>query len=352
MAIELCQSSPDRVHWLESQPRRRKTPSGRPPDAARRASPHLIPNGLARGNAMSSPPHAVRVAHLQLPRGPRLEYAEQGPADGSATATVLMLHGITDSWRSFEPVLPHLPRDCRVVSLTQRGHGGSSAPPQAEFGARAFAADAASFIAILGLAHPAPVVVVGHSMGATNALRLAIDRPELVHAVVAAGAFASFADKPGLAQWVASDIATLGDEVPRALAEAFQRDTVAGPTAPGLIETMVDECLRTPAAVWRGAFAGLLAEEIEPELARIAAPVLLPWGDADAFALEDDQQRLVRALPQARRSVYRGAGHALHWEAPERFVRELAAFVAALPAPPRQPPGPISPPRTTLATLN
>jgi pimeloyl-ACP methyl ester carboxylesterase len=266
-----------------------------------------------------------RIAHLQLPQGPRLEYAEQGPTDGSARTTVLMLHGITDSWRSFEPVLPHLPNDWRIVSLTQRGHGGSSMPPQAGFGARVFAADAAAFIEALGLA---PVVVVGHSMGATVALRLAIDRPELVRAVVAAGAFASFADKAELLQWVARDIATLGEQVPYTLADTFQRDTLAGPVADGLIETMVQECLRTPAHAWRGAFAGLLAEDIgAAELARIAVPVLLPWGNADRYVPEDDQRRLARAMPQALRSTYHGAGHALHWELPQRFARELAAFV-------------------------
>jgi pimeloyl-ACP methyl ester carboxylesterase len=28
--------------------------------------------------------------------------------------------------------------------------------------------------------------------------------------------------------------------------------------------------------------------------------------------------------------VYRGVGHALHWERPERFAAELEAFVASL----------------------
>jgi alpha/beta hydrolase fold len=118
-------------------------------------------------------------------------------------------------------------------------------------------ADAAALIEALGLP---PVVVVGHSMGAANALRLAIDWPELVRGVVAAGAFASFSDKPELVAFIRSSMLTLGDSVPRELAEAFQRETVAGPVAAGLIETMVDECLRTPAAVWRAAFAGLLCE--------------------------------------------------------------------------------------------
>lgn len=44
-------------------------------------------------------PHAsTHVARLRLPDGLHLEYAEQGPRSGT---TLLLLHGITDSWRSF-----------------------------------------------------------------------------------------------------------------------------------------------------------------------------------------------------------------------------------------------------------
>ena len=48
---------------------------------------------------------------IELTNGVKLQYVEQGDPAG---APVLFLHGITDSWRSFEPVLPHLPhlRSC------------------------------------------------------------------------------------------------------------------------------------------------------------------------------------------------------------------------------------------------
>lgn len=261
----------------------------------------------------------MKPGHLRLPDGRSFELVQQGPRGGTP---VLLLHGITDSWRSFEPVLPWLPGDWHVVALTQRGHGGSGAA--AGYRTRDFAADAAAVATALDMG---PLTVVGHSMGAVNALRLAMDHPQQVRAVVAAGAFASFADKPELVGFIERDIQTLGDTVPRALAQAFQCDTIAGPVAPGLVDTMVDECLRTPAAVWKAAFAGLLEDDFSHRLAEVRVPVLLPWGDADSFAPEADQQRLVQGLPRAARSVYRGAGHALHWEQPERFAAELRRFV-------------------------
>jgi non-heme chloroperoxidase len=175
-----------------------------------------------------------------------------------------------------------------------------------------------------------PVIVVGHSMGAVNALRMAIDHPAAVCGVVAAGGFASFSDKPELVDFVQGQMLTLGAQVPREVAESFQRDTIAGPVAPGLLETMMDECLRTPAATWRGAFAALLEDDFSTELHKIQVPVLLPWGDADVFSPESDQQRLQQRLPRATRAVYAGVGHALHWEQPRRFADDLIGFEQTL----------------------
>jgi non-heme chloroperoxidase len=264
------------------------------------------------------------LRHVRLPGGLTIECAEQGHRGGPA---LLLLHGITDTWRSFEPVLPWLPPEWHVVSMTQRGHGGSSTA--ASYRTREFAADAAALAATLALRKP---VVVGHSMGAVNALRMAMDYPDAISGVVAAGGFARFSDKPDFVDFVRSQVLTLGEQVPRALAESFQRDTLAGPVAPGLLETMVDECLRTPAATWRGAFAALLEDDFSEELHRAEVPVFLPWGDADAFSPESDQQRLERRLPRAERAVYAGVGHALHWERPRRFAADLVGFVQSLAA--------------------
>jgi non-heme chloroperoxidase len=269
-------------------------------------------------------PHAsIHLARLRLPDGVHLEYAEQGPRGGT---TLLLLHGITDSWRSFEPVLPHLPADWHVLALSQRGHGGSD-KPSGPYRTRDFAADAAAFVQALGLP---PLVVVGHSMGAANAMRLAIDHPGLVRGLVAAGAFASFGDKAELVAFVREQIAPLSDPIPRELAQAFQQDTLARPVAPGLLDTAVDESLRVPAHVWREAFTQLLADDFSTELPRIAAPTLLVQAQADAFVPAADTERLLHDLPRARASVWGGAGHAMHWEEPARFAGELVRFVHAL----------------------
>ncbi len=57
---------------------------------------------------------------VELPSGIRLPYVAQGDPTG---IPMLLLHGVTDSWRSFECVFPYLPRSIRAIAPTQRGHG-------------------------------------------------------------------------------------------------------------------------------------------------------------------------------------------------------------------------------------
>lgn len=270
-----------------------------------------------------TPSASIHLGRLRLRDGLQLEYAEQGARGGP---TLLLLHGITDSWRSFEPVLPWLPPEWHVIALSQRGHGGSD-KPRGGYRTRDFAADAAALVRGLGLP---PLVVVGHSMGAANAMRLAIDEPGLVRGLVGAGAFARFGDMTELVQFIRRDIAPLTNPVPRALAHGFQMDTLAAPVAPGLVETMVAESLRVPAHVWRLAFDGLLRDDFSDELHRIAAPTLLIHGERDGFVPAAHAQHLSRAIGRARLSTFAGAGHAMHWEQPERFARELMRFVGEL----------------------
>lgn len=270
-------------------------------------------------------PSNYRMRTERLPNGLQLEFAEQGEPGGSA---VMLLHGSTDSWRSFEAVLPLLPPSWHVIVPSQRGHGRSDAPP-GDYGTRAFAADAAALAQGLGLP---PLVVVGHSMGAANAMRLAIDRPERVRGLVAIAAFAHFADKPDLVAFHRGEIVPLTDPVPYELAQQFQRSTVAGAVAPGWMHAMVAESLQLPAQVWRAMFAGLLQDDFSAELHRVRVPTLLAWGDRDAYVPRSDQDWLLGALPDAHLSLYPGVGHALHWEQPEAVVRDLQAFVAALDA--------------------
>jgi non-heme chloroperoxidase len=123
------------------------------------------------------------LRQIQLPGRVRLEFAEQGHRSGTP---VIALHGVTDSWRSFEPVLPHLPPELRVMVLTQRGHGGSD-KPDSGYRPTDFAADVAAFMDVMEIER---AVLVGHSMHWEEPQRFALDLNRFVNSITAAAAIA------------------------------------------------------------------------------------------------------------------------------------------------------------------
>jgi pimeloyl-ACP methyl ester carboxylesterase len=268
-------------------------------------------------------PEFTVVRTVTLANGVRLEIAERGPRGGTP---VVMLHGITDSRRSFEPIWDHLPTDWHAIAVTQRGHGESDKRPT-RYSTVDFADDIVLLADLLDLS---PMVLVGHSMGSSVALQLAGDRPDLVRAVVGIGTFAGYANKPELRAYVDTDVAQLQDPVPDAFARDFQVSTLANPIDAALLGVFVRESRKVPARIWRAAFDGLLEDRFCAGIPTIAVPALLVWGDADAYAVRADQELLRSTLPKAQLLTYEHVGHALHWEQPLRFANDLADFVGAL----------------------
>jgi pimeloyl-ACP methyl ester carboxylesterase len=241
-----------------------------------------------------------------------LPYLDQGPPDAPP---VVLLHGITDSCHSFEPVMAHLPKTLRVLALSQRGHGDAGAP--GSYRLSDFATDLESFLGVLGLKQ---VALVGHSMGGAIAQRFAIDHPERVSTLILVGAFAALGRNPTCIAFGKTTLAPLTDPLVPAFVREFQESTLARPVPEPVMDGIVAESLKVPARVWKAAWAGLLEADLTPDLPRITASTLLVWGDRDDMALRTEQDILQRSIPNARLAIFEGAGHAPHWEEPERFA--------------------------------
>jgi pimeloyl-ACP methyl ester carboxylesterase len=250
----------------------------------------------------------------------RLPYVEQGDPAG---VPILLLHGYTDSWHSFEPVLSRLSPSIHAFALTQRGHGDADRPATG-YRARDFAADAAAFMDSLGLG---PVMVVGHSMGSTNAMRFAIDYPERTLGLVLLASFCSYLRNPVITEFWESGVSKLTDPIDPAFVREFQQGTLARPVPQFFLETVISESLKVPAHVWRAAFKGFLEDDVASELAKIQTPTTILWGDQDALCSRKDQDALLASIPGSRLVVYEGAGHALHWEEPARCAADILASI-------------------------
>ena len=245
--------------------------------------------GFVAAIGMASPGAAQAVAQVatgpvpkvvQIATGPRLEYVEQGDRAGIA---VILLHGYTDSWRSYERVLPFLPKHFHVFAVSQRGHGNSDRPLDG-YRAQDFARDVAGF---LDAVHVKSAVVVGHSMGARNAMRFAIDYPQRTRALVLVGAFMPGPPNAAVQEFWDTSVSRLTDPIDPAFARAFQQDTLAQRVPPEFFDTVVAESLKVPARVWKAALSGLMSGDFAADLPKITAPVLLIHSRDDDYVLKD-----------------------------------------------------------------
>jgi pimeloyl-ACP methyl ester carboxylesterase len=248
-----------------------------------------------------------------------LPYAEQGARTG---VPVLMLHGWSDSLRSFEPVFPHLPSTVRAIAATQRGHGDADRPAGG-YSPSDLASDAIALLDSLGIERS---VVVGHSMGAWVGQRIAIEHPERVEGLVLAGAIGPSRANPVLGELI-EIAAAMEDPVDPDFVHEFQLSTTERPLPSGQLDTFVQESLKLPARVWQ-ATAERFPDDVFAAVTAIEAPTLLIWGDRDSVATRAEQKQLLAAIPRARLTVYEGTGHAVHWEEPERFAADVADFAA------------------------
>ena len=260
------------------------------------------------------------VNYIDLPNHVTLPFVEQGSSSG---VPLVLLHGVTDSWRSFELVLPHLPESIHAFALTQRGHGDASRPDTG-YRLHELASDVAAFMDVVKIES---AVIAGHSMGSGVAQRFATRYPDRTLGLVLIGSFASLQDNPGVQEIWDSPISTMTDPVDKSFVQEFQQSTLAQPVAQEYFEAVVEECLKLLARVWRAAFEGFLQEGFSEELNEVEVPTLIVWGDQDAFCGRSDQDRLTSAIKGSQLLVYKGAGHALHWEEPERFASDLTAFI-------------------------
>jgi non-heme chloroperoxidase len=264
----------------------------------------------------------VESSHVTIRAGIKIPFVEHGARDG---IPVVMLHGYTDSWRSFDPVLPLLPLSIRAIALSQRGHGDADRP-LAGYRASDLATDLASFLDALAIES---AVIVGHSMGSYIAQRFALDYPRRTRALVLAGSYPTARGNAGIDELMAA-VSALTDPVDPGFVRAFQESTLGQPVSAAFMDAIIAESLKLPARIWRQAAQSIADDDHSARLGAIAVPTLVVWGDRDAFFPRADQDRLTQAIPGAELLVYSDAGHALHWEEPRRFADDLAAFVGGL----------------------
>jgi pimeloyl-ACP methyl ester carboxylesterase len=263
----------------------------------------------------------LTTSFVKVETGMTLQYVVQGDPRGPV---VVLLHGAGDSWHSWELVLPHLPKTLRTYAVTLRGHGLSDHPANG-YSRADFAADITALLKRLDLRQ---VTLVGHSLGSFVAQVVAQNDAEgRLSRLVLVGSGPGKAPDPNAPSPLSSYFAGVRDPIDYEFARDFQAGTAFTPLPPAFLETMIAEVQRVPAAMFHELAKGSADPLHVEKLSRIKAKTLLLWGDQDSMFTRADQDGLLKIIPGSRLIPYANTGHALHWEYPERFAKDLSEFM-------------------------
>ena len=244
-------------------------------------------------------------------------------ADRSGAGPRLALvHGFTQNRRCWGAVADDLATDHEVVLLDAPLHGRSAG----------VVADLVATADLLA-ATAGPATWLGYSMGGRACLHLAVQRPEVVEALVVLGATAGLESAAARAERVAAD-EVLARRLEEEGLEAFLDDWLALPLFGGLSpeaqhrEARLENDARALAASLRLSGTGA-QEPLWDRLHVVDAPVLVVAGELDVrFAATGE--RLVDAIgSNAALRLVPGAGHAAHLEQPHAFLDVVRPWLAA-----------------------
>lgn len=332
----------------------------------------VVATAYARSYKTTSTPPAKKA--LRLSTGITMSYIERGNVGGKP---VVLLHGLTDTSRSFEEVVeemvskyPHL----RVIVPDLRGHGDSSMPsrnqcadaPETCFTPALMAEDV---IALFDALELDAVYLVGHSMGSVVAQELALNHPDRVYNMVLIGTYVYGKDnslfydyltiglmegswKPMLEtepdfSWPLDAYTITPADFGREVTQRLRKEwvTEAG-ASESLLDAICSETVKIPLGTWIGTTTALSQVDNRKALEALTVPTLVLWGTHDMVFDKDEQERVMHALQEAARvnntpvvfktygktvrrarDPQRDLGHNLHWAAPAQVAADIISFV-------------------------
>lgn len=240
--------------------------------------------------------------------------------------TVVLVHGLGGDVDFWEDEMSALAAEFHAVAIDLRGSGIT--PASADGHTIDDLAD--DVLAVLDDEGIEKAHVIGFSMGGLVAQSFAVRYPTRLRRLVLASTYAVMGPQ---ARLFLDAIAVLvrGGATDRLVFELV---------GPWLFSTAYlsdpGNCLalRFPEGVeveagrpWLNQYVAQREFDGRGQLARIEAPTLVLGGTDDSLVPQLDMEHLAAQIPNARLSLFAGAGHLLNAEAPTRFLAEVTGFL-------------------------
>jgi pimeloyl-ACP methyl ester carboxylesterase len=237
---------------------------------------------------------------------------------------VILLHGWLGSWGLWQETMGFLGRSYRTYALDFWGFG-ESGKKRETYAVQDFVGLVNQFMEQLGISQ-APLV--GHSMGGTVSLALAIQYPQRVRKVVVVGS-------PIVGSSLAFPLKLAGNKGIAFLLFnmmwAFRMGMrVVDPFIcrdPRFPEMMDRDLSRTTVESFLLSIASLRRTDLRPMLDKVKIPVLGIYGDRDNIVHPRQWQPLQEGVPHAKVIHWEKAQHFVMLDKPQEFMESLKSFL-------------------------
>ncbi|WP_329067855.1 alpha/beta fold hydrolase [Amycolatopsis sp. NBC_01480] len=240
-------------------------------------------------------------------------YTEQGQGERA----LVLLPGFgcsTDIWR---PIADRL-AGFRLVLLDLPGHAGSA-------GVRTDGHLPGLADLVRNAVHEVvapPYTVLGYSLGGAIGLRMALDHPDEIDALVGVvpwNAAGTSAQDPVLSGFDAA----FGD------ADSITQGVAAISSDPSKTARLAQDMLTVSEEMWHGWLAGGALTSQADQLATLRVPTCYVLAGGDTVVDLSKQIDDVRAMPAGRAVLLSGMGHLCGYEAPDAVAREITRYLSA-----------------------
>jgi len=258
----------------------------------------------------------------------RLSYFVEGEGP-----PVTLLHGFTQSGRSWREVISKMPAGWKWIVPDLRGHGETQTRQGSPCSMDACMEDLLALWDALGVER---THLAGYSMGGRLALHVAARRPDRVLSLLTIGAHAGLEEDAREGRRRGDE--GLAERIEKEGIEAFVAYWAALPLFTGLerrgpsyVAELRAERLQNHATGLACSLRGMGAGAMEPvwnELGRVTFPCTFVAGQQD-HGYVASARRLAATVRNGKFEIVPRAGHAVHQERPDAFARLLASHLAA-----------------------
>jgi pimeloyl-ACP methyl ester carboxylesterase len=237
---------------------------------------------------------------------------------------VILLHGWLGSWGLWQETMAYLGGFYRTYALDFWGFG-ESGTKRSSYQVQDFVSLVDQFMEQLGIAQ-APLV--GHSMGGTVSLSVAIQYPQRVRKVAVigspiVGSSLSILLKLFGRRWIASvvhhNLWALKLSY-RLLAPFYSRD-------PRWADMMDRDVSKTTLESFLTSISSLRKTDLRPGLNQIKVPAMGMYGHRDIVVNPNQWKPLLGGIPNARIERFPEAGHFIMLDEPQAFQETLRSFL-------------------------